>query len=62
MTKTAYRKPLAELVKFDDSDIICTSKVDAMEDDLNDGFESWEKCTSAQVFITEGYECKLGGK
>lgn len=27
MSKVAYRKPLAELVEFEDSDIICASAI-----------------------------------
>ena len=35
MTKTAYRKPLAELVKFDDSDIICASNLGWDQDEAD---------------------------
>lgn len=54
MSKVAYRKPLAELVEFEDSDIICASAMGDKDDPV------WSACASSDVFVDgDNFVCKL---
>lgn len=60
MTKTAYRKPLAELVKFDDSDIICASALgkDTWDQEAIDKEteNEWEiRCDGIKQHVDKGF-------